>query len=82
MRLPRDTPSYLIALATVALLLFVAWRVGIIIDDGERRAQRAEERNEQLVEMLIEGRDEWSPQLEHIHEMVNRLCDANPDCER
>lgn len=81
MKLPRDTPSYLIAAATVALLLFVAWRVGIIIDDGEQRAQRAEQRNEQLVGILEEGRSEWGPQLDHIRKTVDRLCLLTPECD-
>ena len=80
-RIPKDTPSYLIAAVTLTLMLLVAFQLGGLIGDQRERADRAEARTERLVTIIEDGRQEWSPHLEHIREVVDGLCDAEPDCD-
>lgn len=88
MKVPKDTPSYIIAFFTVALLMFVAWQVGGVMDtqrqlleDAEARTERAEQRNENLVGILSDGRNEWGPALEESLRLLTQLCDAEPSCD-
>ena len=80
-RLPKDTPSYLIAAVTLTLMLLVAFQLGGLIGDQRERADRAEERTERLVSLLIEGRGEWGPALDESVGLLRQLCDAEPDCD-
>jgi hypothetical protein len=66
----------------VALVLTVSL---ILLGFTHRQLQditeRAEQRTERLVDLLLEGRDQWGPALDRIEDLTVRLCAADPDCD-
>jgi len=70
------TPLLVGAVLIVTMSLLVATQAQL-----QANAERAEQRTERLVELLEEGRGEWGPALEESLELLNRLCDADPDCQ-
>lgn len=61
------TPLMVSAVLIVSLLLLVVTQREL-----QAQAERAEERTERLVDLLVEGRDVWGPALERIE---SRLAD-------
>ena len=70
------TPLMVAAVLVVTMSLLAATQAQL-----QANAERSEQRTERLVELLEEGRGEWGPALEESLELLNRLCDADPDCQ-
>ena len=59
--------------STVGASWTAVWMLHVASEARAEQADRADDRAERLVELLEEGRDEWSPALQRIEDRLEEL---------
>ena len=71
--------SWITPLLVGTVLVVSLWLLAVTQRGMAEQAERAEDRTELLTEMMLDGRDEWRPQLDEINAKLDEMLERTEE---